>query len=45
VSTKGADRESQLLEIPLDARVLTFTIGVTLLAALVFGRPPMEAIS
>ena len=31
------------LEIPLDARVLTFTIGVTLLAALVFGLAPAIA--
>ena len=31
------------LEIPLDARVLTFTIGVTLLAALVFGLAPALA--
>ena len=31
------------LEIPLDARVLTFTIGVTVLAALVFGLAPAIA--
>ena len=34
---------SPRLEIPLDARVLTFTIGVTLLAALVFGLAPAIA--
>jgi predicted permease len=31
------------LEIPIDARVLTFTIGVTVLAALVFGLAPAIA--
>ena len=34
---------SPRVEIPLDARVLTFTIGVTLLAALVFGLAPAVA--
>ena len=33
---------SPRLEILLDARVLTFTIGVTLLAALVFGSRPLS---
>jgi predicted permease len=38
--TPGA---SPRLEIPLDARVLPFTIGVTVLAALVFGLAPAIA--
>ena len=43
--TSGAQSlgPSPRLEIPLDARVLTFTIGVTLLAALVFGLAPAIA--
>src|SRR5262249_49613766 len=34
---------SPRLEVPLDARVLAFTIGVTVLAALVFGLAPAVA--